>query len=98
MADTPPDSARPAWYAAPSRGWWRDWWTVLHPPYTAWHLRYRLIGAALAPHLTPRRLAATLVAFTLAVAVSAHALDELRGRPLKPSIPSSVLAAAAAVS
>src|SRR4029077_7014768 len=43
------------------------------------------------------RLAATLVAFFLAVGVSAHALDELNGRPLRTSIPSWVLKAAGAV-
>ena len=93
--------ARPAWYAAPAdpaRRWWRDWWTVLHPPYTAWHLSYVLIGAGLAPHLSAKRLAGTLVAFALAVGVAAHALDELRGRPLRTAIPSPVLGAAAAVS
>jgi hypothetical protein len=92
--------ARPAWYAAPAdpaRSWWRDWWTVLHPPYTAWHLSYVLVGAGLAPHLNAERLAATLVAFGLAVGVAAHALDELRGRPLHTSIASPVLATAAAI-
>jgi hypothetical protein len=34
---------------------------------------------------------ATLLAFTLAVGVAAHALDELRGRPLRTRIPSSIL-------
>jgi hypothetical protein len=43
------------------------------------------------------RLAATLVAFGLAVGVAAHALDELRGRPLRTSIRSGALAAAAVV-
>ncbi|HSS10108.1 MAG TPA: hypothetical protein VLL25_09495 [Acidimicrobiales bacterium] len=88
--------ARPAWYA-PTHGRWRDWWTVLHPPYTAWHLSYVLIGAGLAPHLNGERLAGTLIAFALAVGVAAHALDELRGRPLRTSIPSPVLATAAVV-
>jgi hypothetical protein len=53
------------------------------------------IGAALAPHLDAERLVATLVAFFLAVGIAAHALDELNGRPLRTSIPSSVLASAA---
>ena len=30
----------------PARARWRDWWTLLHPPYTAWHLSYVVIGAA----------------------------------------------------
>jgi hypothetical protein len=70
---------------------------VLHPPYTAWHLSYVMIGAGLAPHVSVERLIATLLAFALAVGVAAHALDELRGRPLHTSIPSPVLGAAAAV-
>jgi hypothetical protein len=98
VTDSPADRTRPAWYASGPRGPWRDWWTVLHPPYTAWHLSYVLIGAGLAPHVDGARLAATLVAFALAVGISAHALDELRGRPLRTSIPSPVLAGAAAVS
>src|SRR5215471_8196694 len=76
---------RPAFYAARAGGW-RDWWTILHPPYTAWHLSYVAIGAALAPHLDATRLAATLLAFFFAVGVSAHALDELSGRPLRTNI------------
>jgi hypothetical protein len=89
--------ARPAFYAL-ARGGWRDYVTLLHPPYTAWHLSYVVIGAALAPEWRPGRLAATLVAFFLAVGVGAHALDELNGRPLGTLIPDRVLAALAAVS
>ena len=81
---------RAAWYA-PAPGSWRDWVSLLHPPYTAWHLGYVLIGAGLAPRLSVGRLVATLVAFGLAVGVGAHALDELRGRPLGTSIPAPVL-------
>ena len=98
MADPPAGEARPAWYATSAGGRWREWWTVLHPPYTAWHLSYVLLGAGLAPHLDGERLTATLLAFGLAVGVAAHALDELRGRPLRTSIPSPVLATAAIVS
>src|SRR6266516_609141 len=85
----------PAYYAAPARGWRRDVWAVLHPPYTAWHLSYVLIGASLAPALNLTRLAASLLAFLLAVGISAHALDELRGRPLHTEIPSGILWTAA---
>lgn len=81
---------RPAWYAA-SPGRWRDWLTVLHPPYTAWHLSYVLIGAAMAPRFHLERLVATLIAFGLAVGIGAHGLDELRGRPLKTAISSPAL-------
>ena len=86
---------RPAYYAARS-GPWRDWWTLLHPPYTAWHLAYVVIGASLAPHVQTTRLLATVLAFFLAVGLAAHALDELNGRPLRTRIPSRVLVAVAA--
>ena len=91
MADEQP---RPAYYAA-APGGWRDWWTLLHPPYTAWHLAYVVIGASLAPHVDLTRLLATLLAFFAAVGLSAHALDELHGRPLRTHIPSAALVAVA---
>jgi hypothetical protein len=75
------EAERPAFYALRPGGW-RDLVTLLHPPYTAWHLSYVAIGAATAPHLYGGRLGAALGGFFLAVGVSAHALDELRGRPL----------------
>jgi hypothetical protein len=56
--------------------------TILHPPYTAWHLSYVAIGAALAPTFVLWRLGVTLGAFFLALGVACHALDELAGRPL----------------
>jgi hypothetical protein len=87
---------RPAFYAARSGGW-RDWWTLLHPPYTAWHLAYVVIGASLAPRVDLSRLLATLLAFLFAVGFAAHALDELHGRPLGTRIPTSALIAVAVV-
>lgn len=72
---------RPAFYALRPGGW-RDLATLLHPPYTAWHLSYVALGAVAASQIHGGRLAATLVAFFLAVGVAAHALDELNGRPL----------------
>ena len=90
--DTDSLATRPAYYAARPGGW-RDWWTLLHPPYTAWHLSYAVIGAALAPVVQTSRLIATVLAFFLAVGLAAHALDELRGRPLRTQIPSPVLVA-----
>src|SRR5579864_2852441 len=81
---------RPAYYAARSGGW-RDWWTLLHPPYTAWHLSYVVIGASLAARVDLTRLIATLLAFFAAVGLSAHALDELHGRPLRTAIPTAAL-------
>ena len=77
---------RPAFYAARAGGW-RDWWTLLHPPYTAWHLAYVVIGACLAPTVNLTRLIATLLAFFCAVGLAAHSLDELHGRPLGTHIP-----------
>jgi hypothetical protein len=64
-------------------GGWRDLFTLLHPPYTAWHLSYVALGAAAAPELHTDRLIAALGAFFLGVGVCAHALDELNGRPLR---------------
>jgi hypothetical protein len=88
----------PAFYARPafaSRPRVRDWWIVLHPPYTLWHLSYVVIGSCLVGPVDAGRLGATLLAFFLAVGVGAHALDELHGRPLATSIPKHVLVAAA---
>ena len=84
--------ARPAFYAL-APGGWRDYVTLLHPPYTAWHLSYVVIGACLAPHLYTGRLVATAAAFFLAMGISAHSLDELQGRPLATRIPEGVLVA-----
>ncbi len=89
----------PAFYAGPAgRRPGGDWWALLHPPYTLWHLSYVAIGAAIAPDFDGVRLVATLMAFFLAVGVCAHALDELHGRPLHTSIPGPVLVVAAAAS
>jgi hypothetical protein len=95
-AEDSPAGARPAYYAASSGGW-RDWWTLLHPPYTAWHLSYVVVGAALAPHVSLTPLLATLIAFFLAVGLAAHALDELNGRPLHTRIPAPALVTVTAV-
>jgi ABC-type branched-subunit amino acid transport system permease subunit len=81
---------RPAFYALRGGGW-RDLITLLHPPYTAWHLSYVALGAAAAPLVYAGRLAATLAAFALAVGIAAHALDELRGRPLQTRLSDRVL-------
>ncbi len=78
MAET---ARRPAFYALRPGGW-RDLVTILHPPYTAWHLSYVAFGAAAAPQLHADRLWATLAAFFLAVGVAANVLDELHGHPL----------------
>jgi len=88
---------RPAFYAARPGGW-RDWWTILHPPYTAWHLSYVVIGACLAPHTDAIRLVATALAFFFAVGVAAHALDELNGHPLRTRLSDRALWVAAVTS
>jgi hypothetical protein len=92
-----PRELRPAFYAL-RRGGWRDLITVLHPPYTAWHLSYVALGTAAAPHVHLGRLGAALGAFFLAVGVSAHALDELNGRPLDSALSRRTLVALAVVS
>lgn len=91
----------PAFYAVSSgatRRAWADWWVLLHPPYTLWHLSYVAIGSTIAPRFDGGRLAATLVAFLLAVGVCAHALDELHHRPLRTVIPGWLLIGAATAS
>jgi hypothetical protein len=88
---------RPSWYAL-ERGGWRDYVSLLHLPYTAWHLSYLVIGGCLAPVVHWERLGAVVAAFALALGVGAHALDELRGRPLGTAIPDRVLVALAAAS
>jgi hypothetical protein len=75
-----------------------DWVTLLHPPYTLWHLSYVAFGAAVMPPLVLWRLGGTLVAFFLAVGIGAHALDELHGRPLGTGIDSRLLVATAVAS
>jgi hypothetical protein len=86
---------RPSFYAL-SPGGWRDLVTVLHPPYTAWHLSYVAIGAALAPTFVVWRLAVTIGAFFLALGIGCHALDELAGRPLGTRLSKTTLVALAA--
>jgi hypothetical protein len=76
---------RPAFYAL-GRGRAGDVLTLLHPPYTAWHLSYFALGAATAPQLHADRLLWGLAAFGLAVGVAAHALDELHDRPLQTGL------------
>jgi hypothetical protein len=88
---------RPAFYALRGGGW-RDYVTLLHPPYTLWHLSYVAAGAALAPHFHLDRMLWAFASFFLAMGVAAHALDELKGRPLRTGIPSGVLVAVAAIS
>jgi hypothetical protein len=82
--------SRPAFYAL-APGGWRDYVTLLHPPYTLWHLSYVAIGASLAPRFRGGLMALTALAFFLGLGIGAHALDELRGRPLQTRIPTPLL-------
>src|SRR5215510_9083277 len=93
MAEPP---HRPAFYALASGGW-RDYWSLLHPPYTLWHLSYVVIGACIAPVVNFGWLFETALAFFLAMGLAAHALDELNGRPLRTRIPDGILSAIAVV-
>jgi hypothetical protein len=90
-------AGRPAFYALRPGGW-RDYVTLLHPPYTLWHLSYVALGAALAQTMKWGLLGWTVLAFLLAMGVGAHALDELNGRPLRTQIPGRVLGALAVCS
>jgi hypothetical protein len=90
-------TTRPAFYAL-APGGWRDYITLLHPPYTLWHLSYVAIGAGLAPHFKSDVLGFALLAFFLGMGVGAHALDELNGRPLKTRIGDTTLMALAVTS
>ena len=87
---------RPAFYALDGGGW-RDYWTLLHPPYTLWHLSFVAIGACIVPVIRPAYLGLAILAFFLAVGIAAHALDELRGRPLRTRISDRMLIGLAAL-
>jgi hypothetical protein len=87
----------PAFYAVGGGGA-RDYVTLLHPPYTAWHLSYAVVGGCLAAAVDWWALGLTVLAFGLAMGIGAHALDELNGRPLRTAIPPGVLVALAVVS
>ncbi len=87
---------RPAFYALDGGGW-RDYWTLLHPPYTLWHLSFVAIGACIVPVIRPAYLGLAILAFFLAVGIAAHTLDELRGRPLRTGISNRMLIVLAAL-
>jgi len=80
----------PAFYALRPGGW-RDYVTLLHLPYTGWHLSYVVVGGCLAAMVDWWVLGLTVLAFALALGIGAHALDELNGRPLRTRIPAAVL-------
>ena len=88
---------KPAYYARRG-GRAADCWTLLHPPYTLWHLSYVALGAAVAPRVGAVPLVLSLIAFFLAVGVAAHALDERAGRPLGTAFADRTLVLVACVS
>ena len=90
-----PGAAAAAFYARRG-GRAADWWTLLHPPYTVWHLSYVVLGAAMAPEVDLVALGISVLAFFLAVGLAAHALDELQGRPLHTGISDRTLRGVAA--
>ncbi len=77
--------SRAAFYARTGSGL-GDLITLLHLPYTMWHLSYVAIGAAMAPRIDALRLAGTLLAFAFGLGIGAHALDELHDRPLSTGL------------
>jgi hypothetical protein len=87
---------RPAYYARRG-GRLADCWTLLHPPYTVWHLSYVVLGAGLASHVSATPLVLSVLAFFLAVGIAAHALDERAGHPLGTALDDRTLAASATV-
>lgn len=68
--------ANGAWYARGGSRL-REFYTIMHLPYTSMVLSFVLIGAALSPNLHPDRVVLTLVAYFLGLGLSAHALNEL---------------------
>lgn len=94
MADR--SAVTPAFYARRG-GAAADWWTLLHPPYTLWHVSYVVLGAAMAPAIDWTALVEAALAFFLAVGLAAHALDELQGRPLGTEISDRALRTVAIV-
>ena len=90
--------AQVAWYDVKAKGWLRDLVILLHIPYTCWHLAYVVIGAALVPMMNWVTLGWTLLAFFLGMGICAHCADELKGRPLRTTIPGWILALLGGVS
>lgn len=65
--------------------------SLLHLPYTLWHVSYVAIGAALADTVDWLILAGSLLAFVVGLGVGAHALDEVKSRPLATSLSDRML-------
>jgi hypothetical protein len=75
-------SIKSSWYTV-SGGHVQDFITLLHPPYTLWHLSYVVLGIAISPVIRPDRSIAVVIAYFLGLGIGAHALDESAGNPLK---------------
>jgi hypothetical protein len=73
----------PAWYIIRSEALWARWLNILHLPYTAWHLSYVVIGAALSSGLDLQILGATILAFFLGMGIAGHAFDLVKDDPLR---------------
>ena len=84
--------AQPAFYARTGAPW-GDLFTLLHLPYTAWHLSYVVYGASVAAEIDLLRLGGTLAAFFLGTGIAAHAFDEWHSRPLGTRLGGGVLLA-----
>jgi hypothetical protein len=97
VLERPRQTTGPAYYARRG-GRLADCWTLLHPPYTLWHLSYVVIGAAVARRVALTPLLLSVLAFFLAVGIAAHALDERAGRPLGTGFTDRTLEVAAVVS
>ena len=72
----------PAWYIVGNDHYLARWLNVLHLPYTAWHLSYVAMGAAMADQLRWDVLGWAILAFFLGMGVGAHCFDLVRGDPL----------------
>ena len=90
-------AVRPSWYAL-DQGGWRDYVTLLHLPYTAWHLSYVVIGGCLAPAIAWGRLGAAVAAFARLWGSARTPWTSFCGRPLRTRIPDAVLVGLAVVS
>ncbi|RLC73323.1 MAG: hypothetical protein DRI26_01150 [Chloroflexi bacterium] len=86
----------PAFYITGRKGAWA-WLDLLHWPYSVLHLSFVGLGIVLAPEIHLMRSLSALVAFFLAMGISAHAWDILQGAKIV-QIPERQLKVAAIVS
>jgi len=86
----------PAFYITGKRGAWA-WLDLLHPPYLILHLSFVALGIVLAPEIHIAKSVSVIIAFFLAMGISAHAWDILQGAKIA-KIPERQLKVAAIVS